>query len=137
MPQQRIRYTDEQLLGIATKVLNKTGWRVHPTYIASIARVESQGDPYAYRFEAEIDDASTGLCQSLLKNNAQWLHKSFPKYGAAGGVPYPEKVRNYHEEADIRIEYRYTSSKQPEIRVWITFVTTLTFSASSLRISVA
>mmetsp|Transcript_26684 Transcript_26684/g.44738 ORF Transcript_26684/g.44738 Transcript_26684/m.44738 type:complete len:395 (-) Transcript_26684:240-1424(-) len=91
MPQQRIRYTDEQLLGIATKVLNKTGWKVDPTYIASIARVESQGDPYAYRFEAEYDDASMGLCQSLLKNNAQWLHKSFPKYGAAGGVPYPEK----------------------------------------------
>eukprot|EP00959_Pyramimonas_sp_CCMP1952_P413209 8658632-Pyramimonas_sp.AAC.1 len=89
MSQQRIRYTDGQLLGVATKVLNKTGWKVHPAYIASVARIESQGDPYAYRYEEEIDDASTGLCQSLLKNNAQWLHKSFPRYGA--GMPYPAR----------------------------------------------
>ena len=48
--------------------------KLDPIMSASIALVESGGDSKAYRWEAHINEASTGLCQTLL-STAVWLHK--------------------------------------------------------------
>ena len=45
-----------------------------PAMIAAIALVESGGQTNAYRFEAHLQDASTGLCQ-MLHSTAVWLAK--------------------------------------------------------------
>eukprot|EP00959_Pyramimonas_sp_CCMP1952_P298176 6236968-Pyramimonas_sp.AAC.3 len=60
MSQAVVRYTDGQLLGIANSVIPKHfQGAVEPIWVAAISKVESEGDPYAYRYEAHIDDAST------------------------------------------------------------------------------
>eukprot|EP00976_Prorocentrum_cordatum_P108140 1194778-Prorocentrum_minimum.AAC.5 len=89
MSQAVVRYTDGQLLGIANSVIPKHfQGAVEPIWVAAISKVESEGDPYAYRYEAHIDDASTGLCQLLL-GTAKWLARDFPKYRKMG---VPETV---------------------------------------------
>mmetsp|Transcript_13309 Transcript_13309/g.28261 ORF Transcript_13309/g.28261 Transcript_13309/m.28261 type:complete len:296 (-) Transcript_13309:418-1305(-) len=94
MPQAVVKYTDGQLLGIARSVIPKYFSTVDPIWVAAIAKVESEGDPYAYRYEAHIDDASTGLCQLLLKTTAQWLARDFPKYQKMGVPQTAEDLKH-------------------------------------------
>ncbi len=63
-------------------------WRM----IVVMAWIESSFNPNAYRFESHLDDASYGLLQTLLKNNALWM---FQNKGATGmGRPDAQTLRD-------------------------------------------
>lgn len=70
--------------------------KINPYMPASIALVESAGDPKAYRWEAHINEGSTGLCQTLL-STAVWLfsdmgYKEF-------GMPTVRRTRAHQTRA--------------------------------------
>ncbi|KAK3270416.1 hypothetical protein CYMTET_21186, partial [Cymbomonas tetramitiformis] len=68
-----VRYSPIELLEVAEKVVARHfPGKIAPIVPASIALVESAGDPKAYRWEAHINEGSTGLCQTLL-STAVWL----------------------------------------------------------------
>jgi len=83
-------FSKEKLLGLAHDVVSKSMRikGVSPVMVASIAMVESSGDPKAYRYEPHLGEASAGLTQVLF-STAKWLavDLGFSEYG----IPKTEK----------------------------------------------
>ena len=88
--QQMTFFSKEKLLGLAHDVVSKSMRikGVSPVMVASIAMVESSGDPKAYRYEPHLGEASAGLTQVLF-STAKWLavDLGFSEYG----IPKTEK----------------------------------------------
>jgi soluble lytic murein transglycosylase-like protein len=69
------RLSSAEVLGLAHEVKRESKKiTIDPLVMASIAMIESSGDPKAYRFEPHLNEASAGLTQVLI-STAQWLAK--------------------------------------------------------------
>jgi Transglycosylase SLT domain len=75
LPTQDI-LTRPQVERIAQEITRRYFPRVDWRMLVTMAWVESSFNPNAYRFESHLDDASYGLLQTLLKNNALWMYQN-------------------------------------------------------------
>lgn len=90
--------------------------KIDAIMLASVAMVESSGDPRAYRYERHLGEASTGLTQ-VLTSTAQWLAKDLG-YNAYG-VPdekdlYDPDIALYFGAAYLTWLSNYQGKKQTE-----------------------
>lgn len=91
LPNQSL-VTRQQVERIAQEMQKRYFQSVDWRMITTMAWIESSFNPNAYRFESHLDDASYGLMQTLLRDNALWLYKS--KGATAMGRPDAETLRN-------------------------------------------
>jgi hypothetical protein len=66
---------------ITAQYFPNVDWRM----LVTMAYIESSFNPMAVRYEAHINDASYGLMQTLVKNNALWMYRQM--HATAMGEP--------------------------------------------------
>ncbi|KAL2609169.1 hypothetical protein R1flu_027742 [Riccia fluitans] len=66
--------TETEMKAIAEIIIGRFFTKVDPAMICAIAEIESARNPLAYRWEESVQEASTGLMQTL-QSTAEWLAK--------------------------------------------------------------
>lgn len=83
--------SQERVEALAKSVITENNFNVDPQMVVTMAKIESDFNKKAYRYEPHKNDASTGLMQTLL-STAQWLatDMGYNRYG----VPTKADLQN-------------------------------------------
>lgn len=110
--------TQTEMKAIAD-IINKRhfGGRLDPLMICAISEIESDRQPFAYRFEPELGEASTGIMQTL-QSTAEWLaremgYKAYEIKGAPAML-YRPFVSIYFGAAFLKWLSTYEGKKRSE-----------------------
>ncbi|BBN19609.1 hypothetical protein MPTK1_8g12060 [Marchantia polymorpha subsp. ruderalis] len=109
--------TETEMRAIAEIIIGRFFTKIDPAMICAIAEIESARNPLAYRWEESVQEASTGLMQTL-QSTADWLAKDlgYQAYSVdwASSMLYRPFVSVYFGCAYLKWLSTYDSKRRSE-----------------------